>query len=273
MKKFFLVALMMATTSIVTAQTTNSRIAPANEVKPYKVKVLEKLGGMRHDEVTTVVGDSIYFDAETIEGFYFGVKGGVEGDFGRGHQTFGPAGALTVGYAGKRADLGAEFGIATLYNVVEQKQYYAPNFFVVGSLNFFTWGKDLMGRKTEEHRLQFYMKGGVQEAKVARGVDYSEGGVELQETGKSRAMGLAFGGGLRYEHRSFMSSHRWGIEVGAYMYDTKNSFDFILDDVKLVNKKDNPWRFCVEAKVVYKFVVHKHADNYSKKTKKWLSKY
>lgn len=273
MKKLFLVALMMATTNIVvTAQTTNSRIAPANEVKPYKVKVLEKLGGMRHDEVTTIIGDSIYFDAETIEGFYFGANAGVNGDFGRHREVFGPTGALTVGYAGKRADLGARAGVSYLCDI-NGKGYYAPNLFVVGAVNLFTWGKDPMGRKNEKYRLQLLLQAGVQEAKVKSGTSYEDEYVKIEENDKERAMGMALGVGLRLQKREEMGPSRLGVEFFLTAYDTKNSFKTIWNEIQIINESSNPWRFCAGVTVSYNFVVHKHADNYRQKTKKWLSKY
>ena len=240
--------------NVFSANAQENRIAQANQVKDYNSEYIEKLGGQRHDELVMVLPDSsVYWKAETIDGFNLGGKVGGSFDTGSGASVFGYNASVVFGYSTKRFDWDVTLGYAQVADN-KGKAHGAFNAFFEPSVAIAKWGKNNL----ETNKFYVGLKVGVQEAQNDTKYDFENEDIKIDGNSLPTSMGFAYGLKIGYERRHFMSPIRWGIELSAHTYDVEHKFK--VNGAQIESSKDQ--RFFVGLTVFVKGFFHKKAKNY-----------
>lgn len=248
-----IVVLVSATTSVYAQDNNDKSIQSANNVTGYNADYIEKLGGMKHDQLLLKVDTTVYWKAETIEGFHVGALAGSSLD--------GPIVGLMFGYSHLKfdADVKVRFGMHKISDQnLDRTAYFAPSAFFEFKPTLFKWGAN----KLQTNKLYVGGMVGYQQANVTQTFSESTEDYDVNLQTKTRGSGFAYGACIGWERRLFMSGHRFGIQLSAYNYNANWTSQLNTNTGDNSNSKSNISSMHYELTFVWKFVFHKKAKNY-----------
>jgi len=258
MKKLIFVLAAVVVSFTVNAQTTmvqkDSLATPvqqgrsinlSGEVTPVNMEYYELLGGREHDQLVVTTSDNLTFwKARTIYGWHFGAVVGGSLD--------GYIAGLTVGRTEKHFDF--DVTVRMGQHEFHDKKYHAPSMFVEFKPTLVKWGKNNL----QTNKIYVGARAGYQFAKGSYSISEETEDYRFSYESKQQGSGYAVGGVIGWERRSFMSGHRFGVQIAAYTYQMDWSYTFNSNTMEKVQQRG----YTVEATIIYKFVTGKTVRNY-----------
>lgn len=242
-KNIFAIVVALATTifsaNVANAQGEEQRSVVGKDGKFSEVAepFREIFAGQANHQSNMLVNNKIYWMGETIPGWKVGARVGGSLD--------GWLGGVSVGYAGMKVNVDVSVRMGQV-NFFDQK-YVAPSAFLEFKPILFKWGN------YESNSLYLGPKVGYQYARTRDIINEATDDYTFYREAHMSGSGFAAGAVIGWEKLSFMSGHRFNVELAAHWYDVKwlsNSNETLKNGLS------------VELTVGWNFVFHKKARNF-----------